>query len=183
MAACTSGRVCRAIRAGRTAAMNSDIKALGAKPARQRQPTVGRQRNVIHTRALVAIKMAMFLHVRAKTGGAALDGHLAGQAAANQRIQAIINGGHRDFRHRTFGADKNFFGGRVIAFLQQHSIDMLALRRKTKTARCQPLGQTVVRPSFLDDTHLSRATLLPAGRHVNIWNNSKLAPQRGSRCR
>ena len=40
-----------------------------------------------------------------------------------------------------FGADEDLLGGRMIALLQQHVIDLLALRREPEPARGQALGQ------------------------------------------
>jgi hypothetical protein len=40
----------------------------------------------------------------------------------------------------------------VIAFLEQHVIDLLPLRREPKPARVQPFGQTAIQ-FFLDLAH------------------------------
>ena len=40
-----------------------------------------------------------------------------------------------------FGADENLLRGRMIALLQQHVIDVLALRREPEPARVQAFGQ------------------------------------------
>ena len=53
-----------------------------------------------------------------------------------------------------FGADEHLLGGRMIALLQQHVIDMLALRREPQPARGQPLVQIAVQ-FFLDRIHVS----------------------------
>ena len=69
---------------------------------------------------------------------------MAHEAALYQGIEAVVNRGHGNVRRPTFDADENLLGGRVIALLQQHVINMLALRRGAQTARAQPLVQAVL---------------------------------------
>ncbi len=69
--------------------------------------------------------------------------HLPRQAAFHQRIEAVINRRVGNLRHLLFGADENFLGGRMIALLQQHVIDLLALRREAQTGRAQLFGQVL----------------------------------------
>ena len=86
----------------------------------------------------------MLLHVWAKPRCAAFKLDLTHEAALHQRIEAIVNRRVRNFRHHALGADKNFLGGGVIALVHEHVIDMLTLRRETKTARAQPFGQVLL---------------------------------------
>lgn len=88
--------------------------------------------------------MSMLAHIRAEPCRPAFQRYLAHQPAFNQGIEAIIHRRHRNVGHVVLRPDENFFGRRMIAFPQQHSIDVLALPRKTKTARCQPFVQLVV---------------------------------------
>ena len=124
--------------------MDRDVVALRAKALGQRDSGPFRQADVEDAFASVAIKMAMFLHVRAEPSGAAFEGDLAGQPALDQGIQAIIHRRHRYVRHLTLGANKHFLSGRMISLLQKHSINVLALGRKTKTARRQTFIQMAV---------------------------------------
>ena len=127
--------------------MNGDLKVLGPEPFWQRQTGFGRQTDVKHFVAVVAIKMAMFTHIGAKVGGATIQRYLPHQPTFNQRIEAVINCGHRDFWHIMFGPNKDLLGGRMVAFLQQHRINVLALRREPKPAGRQMLIQLVTRCS------------------------------------
>ena len=70
--------------------------------------------------------------------------HLPGQTAFYQRVEAVVNRRVGNLRHRAFGADEDLLGGRMIALLEQHVIDLLPLRREPETARVQPLAQTVI---------------------------------------
>jgi hypothetical protein len=47
-------------------------------------------------------------------------------------------------RHRFFCAHENFVGRRMIAFVQQHVINLLTLRREAQTRRAQLLGQVLL---------------------------------------
>ena len=97
-----------------------------------------RQIHVKNRAAGIAIKMAVLVHVRAKARRAAVQRHLPGQPAFYQRVEAVVNRGVGNLRHRSLGADENFLGGRMIALVQQHVIDLLALRREAQTAGVQP---------------------------------------------
>ena len=81
----------------------------------------------------------MLVHVRAKTHGAAVQVHLLGQPAFHQRVEAVVNRRHGDVRHAFLGAQEDLFSGRVVALLDQHVINMLALGRESKSARRQTL--------------------------------------------
>ena len=133
------------LRASRATPMYGDVIPFRPVPIRQRNPDLSRQSNIKDTLALVAIKMTMLAHVRAETCGAPLQRHLPGQPAFDQRIQTIIDRGQGYVRHLALGADEHFLRRRMIAFPQQHSIDVLALGRKTKTARRQSFDQLVIK--------------------------------------
>lgn len=134
--------------------MDCHIETLGHKATRQVVASIRRQIDIKNRLTLLAIKMAMFPHVRAKPGGASFDCHLPGQPALNQRLQAIIHRRHRNIRHFPLGSDKNFLGGRVVALGQEHGIYALALGRKTKTARGQPFAEMIVSLGFREIAHL-----------------------------
>ena len=112
------------------------------------------------------MKMAVFVHVRTETRRAAIQCHLPREARLYQRIKTVVNGRVGNFRHRFFGADKNFLGGRMIALVQQHIIDLLALRRETQTGRAQLFSQvlSVVRVA----ARLHRGKSNAGGRQVKI---------------
>jgi hypothetical protein len=86
----------------------------------------------------------VLVHVRAEPRRTAVHGDLPRQAGFHQRIKAIINRGVRDLRHRLFRPDENLLGGRMIALLHQHVIDLLPLGRQAQTGRPQLLGQVLV---------------------------------------
>ena len=65
--------------------------------------------------------MAMFAHIRAKPGGAAIELHLPHEAALYQGIEAVINRGHGNVRRPAFDADKDLLGGGVITLFHQHA--------------------------------------------------------------
>ncbi len=132
--------------------MNGNVKMFGAKTARQSDLRFRRQIHVENIFAIVAIKMAMLVHVRAKARRAAIQLHLPDKPAFNERVEAIVNRGMGNFRHLLFRADKNFVSGRMIALLHQHVVNALTLRRETKTARRQPLAEAGIY-SFLNCTH------------------------------
>ena len=87
----------------------------------------------------------MLLHVRAKSRRATFELNLPDETTFYKRIEAVINRRVGNFRHRAFGADKNFLRRRMVALLHDHVIDVLALRRETKAAGVQPFGQAVLR--------------------------------------
>jgi hypothetical protein len=89
------------------------------------------------------MKMAMLVHVRAIARRAAIQSDLPGEAAFHERIEAVIDCGVGDFRHLLFGADENLLGGRMVALVQQHVIDLLALRRQAQTGGAQLFGQVL----------------------------------------
>ena len=141
-------------RAIRAQAVNRDFVMFRFEPFRQLDARLrfGRQIHIVNRVAGIAVKMAMLVHVRAKARRAAVQRHLPGQAALYQRVEAVVNRRVRNLRHRALGADENLLGGRMIALLEQHVINLLPLRREPETARVQPLGQTAIQ-IFLDHAH------------------------------
>ena len=153
--------------------MDGNIEALGPEPFWQRQPGSGRQANIINTTTGITIKMAMFGHIRTKTSCATIECYLPNQPAFDQRIEAVIDSGHRNFRHVMFGPDKDLFGRRVVAFVQQHGVHLLALRGKTKPSGRQPRIEALIELFTWGHSHGNK--ILSSSRAtVNIWNNSKL---------
>jgi len=124
--------------------VDGDIVVIHLKPFRVRHVGGFRgERHVEHLAAGVTVIVAVFLHVGAKTGGAPFQGHLPRQTTFDEGIQAVVNGGHGDFRHALFGADKDLFGGGMIAFFPQNIINPLTLRGETETAHPEPLVQVL----------------------------------------
>src|SRR5438445_6748914 len=71
-----------------------------------------------------------------------------------------------------FGSDKDLFGRRVVAFVQQHGVHLLALRGKTKPAVRQPRIEALIELFVWGHSHGNE--ILSCGKAaVNIWNNSK----------
>jgi len=128
--------------------------------------------HIIHHFARITVKMAMLAHVRAEPGGAAVNLHLARQPAFDQGIEAVIDRGHGNVRHPVFGTEEDLLRRRMIALLQQHVIDVLALRREPEPARGQALVQIALN-LFLTTRLISRTKLNPSPELVNTWNNSK----------
>ena len=73
--------------------------------------------------------------------------NLPGQPAFDQRVEAIVNRGVGNLRHRALGADEDLLGGRMIALLQQHVIDLLPLRREPQAAG-RPAARSGCRSDF-----------------------------------
>jgi hypothetical protein len=151
--------------------MYRNIVPFRSKSPRQRDPGFARPIDIKNVVAGVTIKMAVFLHVRAKARRAALQTHLPHHSAFNQRVQAIINGGHRNIRQLALGPDKHFLGGGMIPFLQQDIVHPLPLRRKAKPAISQPLIQIALGFVLCIPAHYVQTLAILPGL-VNIWNNS-----------
>ena len=134
--------------------MNCDIVMFRLEPFGQLDARLwfGRQIHVVNRVARVAIKMAVLVHVRAKPRRAAVQRDLPGQPAFYQRVEAIVNRRMGNLRHRALGADEDLLGGRMIALLEQHVIDLLPLRCEPEAAGVQPLGQPAIQ-IFLDHAH------------------------------
>ena len=94
----------------------------------------------------------MLVHVRAETRRTAFELNLADEAAFYKRIETVINRRVGNLRHLSLGADENLLGGRVIALVEQHVIDLLPLRREPETAGVQPCAEFVA-DIFLDRAH------------------------------
>jgi len=90
------------------------------------------------------------------------------QAAFDQGVQAIINGGHRDVGHASLGPQEDLFHRGVVALFQQHIEHMLALRREPKAARGQPLVQMRVQGMLVSRTHKDNQILIE-GPDVSIF--------------
>src|SRR5690348_6416389 len=76
--------------------------------------------NVKNAAAIIAIKVAVLLHVGAVTGGGAFQINVPDEVAFDQCIEAIINRGHGYVRHPLFGADKHILDGGMVAFMEQN---------------------------------------------------------------
>ena len=87
--------------------------------------------------AAVTIKMTVLLHIRTKPRRPAIHRHLPRQAGTHQCVQAVVNRGHGNLRHLTFGANKNFFSSRMIALGDQNVIHLLTLRCEPEAAGAQ----------------------------------------------
>ena len=148
--------------------MDGQVKALRAESLGQQDARFRWEAHIENTLARVAIKMTMLLHVRTKPGGSALDGHLAGQTAFDQRVQAVIHRGHRDVGHFALSSNEHFLGGRVVAFIEQHAVDVLALRSKSKPTRRQLLAETLIVRVMFRCVH-NRHRKIPYCGHLSIF--------------
>ena len=161
------------IAAFRTKPVNRNLKTCGFKTFWQSDASrsLAGQVNIEHFGAVVAIKVAMLAHVRAKTRGAAVDIHLTSHAGLNQGVQAVVNRGHGNIRHLALGADKDFLSRRMIPLFNEHIVDVLALRGEPKPARGELAAQMFIQLFVFDSGHsLVKLWLLPDS--VKIWNNS-----------
>src|SRR6185312_5018796 len=153
--------------------VNRDLKTCGFKSLWQSDAvgSLAGQINIEHFGANVAIKVAMLAHVRAKTGRAAVHVHLPRHAGLHEGVEAVVDGGHGNIGHFALGADEHFLGGRMIALLHQHIVDVLALRGEPKAARGELTAQMFIQFFVFDSGHSSRNLWLLPGL-VKIWNNS-----------
>lgn len=122
--------------------MHRYIKPLRFEPAREANAMLNRRLNIEHLFAGITIKVAMLAHIRAKARRAPLHVDLAHQPAMHQRIQAIINRGHGNFRPLFSSANKNILGGGMVTPLQQNFIHALALLGETKASISQSFAKT-----------------------------------------
>ena len=158
----------------RAKSVNRNLIPRGLKTFRQGDASrsLFRQFNIEHIFAGVTIKVAMLPHIRAKTRRAAVHIHLPRHPGLHERIQAIVNRCHGNFRHPVLGADEYFLCRGMIPFLDQHIIDVLALRSESEAARGELLAQMFIQLFMFDSRHSAvKLWLLPV--LVKIWNNSK----------
>ena len=100
-------------------AVNGDFKSFGLETFRPSMPSDPAPADQYRTPlARIAVKVAMLLHVRAKTRRPAVDVHLPRHTALHQRVEAVVNRRHGNIGHLAFGADENFLGRRMIALLR-----------------------------------------------------------------
>ena len=92
-----------------------------------------RDRDVGHRAAGLANEMPVVANIRAIAGRLALDIDLLGEAAINQRLEAVINSRQRDAGDALFGTDENLGGGRVVALIEEDIVNLAALGRKAMT--------------------------------------------------
>ena len=102
---------------------------------------VGRKIDIENVAALLAMKMAMLMHIGTITHGGAVEIYFFDQTTFHQEIQTVVDGRHGNIGQRFLGAHKHLLSGGVIAILEQHTIDVLALRGEAKTFEGQTLHQ------------------------------------------
>jgi hypothetical protein len=98
---------------------------------------IGRKIDIENVAALLAMKMAMLMHIGAIAHGGAVEIHGLYQAALNEKIEAVVNGGHGDIRHGLLGAHEDLLRSGVVALLHEHMVNVLALGSETETSRGQ----------------------------------------------
>ena len=106
--------------------ISGDLKALGQ--LQLGAAIIGAKIDIENTSALIAMKMAMLVHIGAITHGRAVEVDLFHQVALDQEIQTIIDRGHGNIRHALFRPHKHLLGSGMVSLLQEHTIDMLSLR-------------------------------------------------------
>jgi len=126
--------------------------------------------NVKDPATFVAMKMAMLVHIWAIAHGRAIEVHFFDQAALHQKIQTVVNRGHGNIGQTFLGAHKNLFGCGMIAFLEEHLIDMLSLRSQAKSFQGQPLHQGGF-DCFAQTFHIIKIAPLPGESIVGIILN------------
>ena len=124
--------------------MDGNIVAADLKPFGQSQAgstLLSGEINVKNVAAFVAMKVAMLAHIRAIAHRGPVQIDFIDEIAFDEKIEAIINGRHRDFRHGPLGAHENLLGGRMVPLLHEHAINPLTLRGKAKAFRGQALDR------------------------------------------
>ncbi len=92
----------------------------------------------------VTKEVAVVVHVGAIAHGGAVENDFPNDPGFNQGIQTIIDGGHRNIGHVFFSPEKNLFSSGMIAPLQEHIINMLALGRWAEAAGGEALIQLLM---------------------------------------
>ncbi len=87
------------------------------------------------------MKVAMLVHIWAIAHSRAIEVDLFNQVALHQKVQAVVNRGHRNIGQTFLGAHKNLLSRGVITFLEEHAIDMLPLGREPEAFHRQALHQ------------------------------------------
>ena len=90
------------------------------------------------------MKMAVLVHVRAEARCAAIHSNLPDETTLHQCIETIIDRGVGNLRHRLLGTDENLLRSRMIALVQQHVIDLLALGREAQAGGAQLFRQVLL---------------------------------------
>jgi hypothetical protein len=98
--------------------------------------------------------------------------NLPRQATFHERIEAVINCGVGDLRHRFLRTTEDFFRRGMIALVKQHVINAPTLGREAETARRQPLAQLAFKLVALYLSHPKKHSSEQEVR-VNVWNYSK----------
>ena len=122
--------------------MNANVKLRRLKPSRHRNHRFARlQIDVKDFAASLAVKVAMFAHVRTEARRATAHFDLLDQPTFHQSIQAIIDRRHGNIRHITLGAQKDLLSRWMITVREQYIVNLLSLRRETQSTRREPFIQ------------------------------------------
>ena len=116
------------------------------KAGRERERWLHRrlQVDIADLAALLAEEMAVVPHVRAKPGGAAIQHHLADEAALHQHAEAIVNRREGNLRHAFSRALKNLLGGGMIVTMRDCVEYLLPLPSQTQATRREALLKTLL---------------------------------------
>ena len=104
----------------------------GREDAAKLSKKFGRQVDIDDAPGRFILKVGVFAKIWAVTGSPSFKIHLLHQPTTHERIEAVVNRGQGDRRHECFCARKNLFDGRVVARLQEDTIDQFALWRRTQ---------------------------------------------------
>jgi len=89
--------------------------------------------DVGHRAAGLANEMPVVADIRAIAGRRPLDIDLLGEAAIDQRLEAVVDCGQRNAGDALFGADENLGCGRVVALIEEDIVNLAALGGEAMT--------------------------------------------------
>lgn len=87
---------------------------------------------------MIAVKMAMIVHVRTVPGGGAVQVDLAHETALDEGIQTVVNRCHGNVRKTLPNSPIHLVGGGMIPFLEQNFIDVTPLRSESEAVVGHP---------------------------------------------
>src|SRR5476649_2884426 len=128
-------------------ATEGDLDGFGVEAAREDRADffeeAGWQLDVVRLAGALVVKMRVRAEVRAVPGGAALEVHGADEVARDERFETVVNRGERDGGALGLHAREDFVGRGVVALLEQHVVNDLALRRGAQAAVGEALGKGI----------------------------------------
>src|SRR6478736_7967248 len=122
-------RARRSVRGGLAAEVELDGAGVetGGQDRAQLVHEVRRQLDIVDLAGRLVVKMGVLVEVRAVAGRGALEVDLAHQAAADERLKAVVDRGEGDARHHALHAGENFVSSGVVALFEdnfQHDLTL-----------------------------------------------------------